>query len=153
VFGVQALGFKAAPENTPDEAANPDLNNYYPATRELNRTWCFRSVELLRAIQESTPGHWPKDTRQWVVTRMGWTTDTRERSLYHWAAVSPQVQADYLRRAYRWAKENWSDWVGVMFVPLTNARWTMDDDGYWWGIINPDGCPRPAYHTMKAIAK
>ncbi len=153
VFGIQALGFKAAPENTPDEAARAEMNNNFPATRELNRTWCFRSVEVLHAIQGETPPHWTKDNKQWAVTRMGWTTDTRERSLYKWAAVSRDIQGDYLRRAYRWAKDHWSGWMGVMFVPLTNARWTMNDDGYWWAIANPDGCPRPAYYSLKGIAK
>ena len=150
VWGVQALGFKAAPENTPDEAANAELNNHYPATRELNRTWCFRSIEDLHAYTE------PPDRpikKQWVVTRMGWTTDTRERSFFAWAGLPEEVQADYLRRAYRWAKDNWSGWMGVMFVPLTDARWTPDDDGYWWGIVNPDGCPRPAYYALKEIVK
>ena len=150
VWGVEALGYLAAPENTPDEAANPELNNHYPATRELNRTWCFRSIEVLH--EYTLPPERPIK-KQWVVTRMGWTTDPRERSHYHWAAVSEKVKADYLRRAYRWAKENWSDWVGVMFVPLTNARWTPDDDEYWWGVVNPDGCPRPAYYTLKAMSK
>ncbi|MBN1934223.1 MAG: LysM peptidoglycan-binding domain-containing protein, partial [Anaerolineae bacterium] len=96
VWGVEALGFKAAPENSPDELANGDLNNYYPATRELNTTWGFRSVEVLH---DYTLAPERQIRKQWVVTKMGWTTDTRERSLVKWAAVSEQVQGDYLRRA------------------------------------------------------
>lgn len=150
VWGVEALGFKAAPENSPDELANGDLNNYYPATRELNTTWGFRSIEVLH---DYTMAPERQVRKQWVVTKMGWTTDKRERSLVKWAAVSEQMQGDYLRRAYRWAKDNWSGWVGVMFVPLTDARATMNDDTYWWSIVNPDGCLRPAYNMLKDIAK
>jgi hypothetical protein len=152
-FGAQALGFKAAPENTPDEAANAPLNNYYPATRDRNRVWCFRFVEdLYEASQPPAP--YPKSDRQWVITRMGWrTTDSEEDLQYSWAGHPQEVQADYLWRAFHWAKENWSPWVGVMFVPLTDARWTTEDQGYWWGVVEPDGCTRKAYTTLRQMAK
>lgn len=150
VWGVEALGYLAAPEVAPAEAADPALNNSYPATREQNRTWCFRSIEDLH---EYTLAPERAIKKQWVVTQMGWTTDPRERSFDHWAAVSDQVKADYLRRAYRWAKENWSGWIGVMFVPLTDAQWTTGDTDYWWGIVNPDGSPRPAYNTLKEMGR
>jgi LysM repeat protein len=152
VFGVEALGYKAAPENTPLEAANPDLNNRFPATKELNQTWCFRSVEVLYEAS-LPPSPYPRPDRQWAITRMGWTTDERERSNYGWAAVSEEIKADYLWRAYRYAKDNWSGWMGVMFVPLTSARWSTQDDEYWWGVVNPDGCPRKSYYTLKAMSK
>jgi hypothetical protein len=84
---------------------------------------------------------------------MGWTTNPNERSWVHWAATTEDVKADYLRRAYRWAQENWSDWVGVMFVPLTDARATTNDEIYWWGIADPDGCPRKSYYVLKDIPK
>ena len=151
-FGVEALGFKAAPENTPEDAAKPDLNNHYPATAELNRTWCFRSIEVL--YQASLPpSPYPRPDRQWVVTRLGWTTDTRERSFTRWAAVSEETKADLLRRAYSWAKQNWSGWIGVMFVPLTDARATPQNDVYWWSVVNPDGSARAAYYALKGMAK
>ena len=88
-----------------------------------------------------------------VVTRMGWTTDPRERSYYHWAAVPEDQKADYLPRAYRWANENWSNWVGVIFVPLGSAQWTMEDDAYWWATANSDGCARPSYYALREMPK
>lgn len=148
VWGVEALGFKAAPENTPEELALPHMNNNFPATAELNTTWGFRSVEVLqqyaaeRAIQ-----------KQFVATKIGWTTDPNERSRVHWARVSEEVKADHLRRAYYWAKDNWQDWMGVMFVPLTDARLTMNDEDYWWSIVDPNGCPRKAYYAVKEMGK
>ena len=150
--GIEALGFLAPPETTPDEAADPALNNSYPATAEQNRTWCFRSVE---AVYDAylPPGPYPAPDTQWVVTRMGWTTDTRERSWTAWAAVSEEVKADYMRRAYRWAVDNWSGWVAVVFAQLTDADATSADDVYWWGVVNPDGSPRPAYETLKTMSK
>jgi LysM repeat protein len=150
VWGVQALGFRAAPENTPLELANPDLNNSYPATRERNMTWGFRSVEVLHDWTMSPDRPIKK---QWVVTKMGWTTETNERSRVYWAAVSEDIKADNLRRAYWWAQDNWSDWMGVMFVPLTNARLTMNDEDYGWSVVDPNGCPRKSYYALKDMGK
>jgi hypothetical protein len=150
VWGVQALGFKAAPENSPEELASPDLNNHYPSTAEWNRTWGFRSIEVLHDY--TMPPDKPIK-KQWVVTKMGWTTDPNERSFVHWAAVPEEVKADHLRRAYWWAKEQWSDWMGVMFVPLTDARLKMNDEDYWWSVVDPDGCPRKSYYVLKELSK
>jgi LysM repeat protein len=150
VWGVQALGFKGAPEHPPEELAYPDLNNHYPATAERNRVWGFRSIEVMhtytlapeRAIQ-----------KQWVVTEMGWTTTPNESSPLYWASVPEDVKADYLVRAYRWAKQEWSGWIGVMFVPLTDARLTQADEGYWWSIVDPDGDARPSYNALRDMPK
>jgi hypothetical protein len=58
-----------------------------------------------------------------------------------------------MQRAYRWARAQWSDWIGVIFAPLTDARLTTADDGYWWAVVEPDGDPRPAYHALRAMPK
>jgi LysM repeat protein len=149
-YGVQALGYLAAPENTREEYANPELNNNNPAPGDRNRVWGFRAVEELLDYMEPPDRTFKK---QWVVTEMGWTTDARERSWTRWAAVPEEVKADYLWRAYRFAKDNWAPWVGVMFVHLTDARWTPDDDGYWWGVVDPNGCARKSYYSLKDMSK
>jgi LysM repeat protein len=150
VWGVQALGFKGAPEHPPEELALPDLNNAYPATAERNRVWGFRSIEVMH---EYTLSPERAIRKQWVVTEMGWTTTPNERSPLYWATVPEDVKADYLVRAYRWAKQAWSDWIGVMFVPLTGARLTESDEGYWRSIADPDGDPRPSYEALKDMPK
>jgi hypothetical protein len=150
VWGVDALGFLVPPETPPEAVANPELNNHFPATAEQNRVWSFRSIEDLYQYTLAPERPYKK---QFVVTRMGWTTDPRERSYYHWAAVPEDQKADYLPRAYRWANENWSNWVGVIFVPLGSARWTMEDDVYWWATANSDGCARPSYYALREMPK
>jgi LysM repeat protein len=150
VWGVQALGFKGAPEHPPEELAYPDLNNHYPATAERNRVWGFRSIEVMH---EYTLAPERAIRKQWVVTEMGWTTTPDESSPLYWAAVPEEVKADYLARAFRWAKQEWSDWIGAMFVPLTDARWTQADEGYWWSIVDPDGDTRPSYDALKDMPK
>jgi len=150
VWGVQALGFKAAPENTPEELAHPDLNNHFPSTAERNTAWGFRSVEVLH--DWTMPPDRPIK-KQWVVTKMSWTTEPNERSAVYWARVSEEVKADHLRRAFMWAQDNWEDWMGVMFVPLTDARLTMNDEDYGWSIVDPNGCPRASYYALRDMGK
>ena len=66
-------------------------------------------------------------------------------------------QADYLVRAFRYAKENWSPWIGVMIVhSIADPTWTEDDEQYWWAITEP-GWPeaplRPAYEALRDMEK
>lgn len=150
VWGVQALGFKGAPEHPPEELAHPDLNNRYPATAERNRVWGFRSIEVMHNYTAAPERPIKK---QWVVTEMGWTTTPNEDSPLYWAAVPEEVKADYIVRAYRWAKQEWSDWIGVTFVPLTDARLTKSDEGYWWSLVDPNGDVRLAYTALKGMPK
>ena len=84
----------------------------------------------------------------WVL-EFGWTTDTvhPDRSFY---AVTPEQQADYIVKAYQYAKANWTPWVGPMFVwNMPDPTWTPEFEQWWWGITNTDGTPRPAYTAIK----
>jgi hypothetical protein len=76
---------------------------------------------------------------------------------YAWFAVTPEQQADYLVRAFRYAKENWSPWIGIMTViSIADPAWTEDDEQYWWAITEP-GWPetrvRPAYEALRDMEK
>jgi hypothetical protein len=82
---------------------------------------------------------------------MGWTTDSRPNSPYAWHAVTPEQQADYLVKAFEYAKANWSAWAGPMVVLyIPEPEWTANDEQYYWSITNPDGTARPAYNALKA---
>jgi hypothetical protein len=68
--------------------------------------------------------------------------------------VSEEEKADYLVRAYQWAKQNWSPWVGVMSaIYIADPEWTEQDEQYWWAVTNPDGTTRPAYEALKRMPK
>jgi hypothetical protein len=84
---------------------------------------------------------------------MGWSSDTVHPE-YAWHAVTEAQKADYLVRAYDWAVNNWTPWVGPMVtIFLCNADWTPDDEQYHWCINRPDGTPLPAYDALKAMPK
>ena len=145
ILGVHAPGFKAPPEASPDEvAASPDLGG--------QRFFCFRHVEDLRALMVK----YGDAGKQVAVLEMGWTTD-RLHSEYAWHAVDEQTQADYLVRAFKFAKESWSPWISLMTViAFADPFWTEDDEQYWWTIVYPDWPEirvKPAYEALKNMPK
>jgi len=145
LLGAHAPGFKAPPEASPEEVA---------AQAELGgqRFFSFRHVEDLREIMVRRGDA----EKQVAVLEMGWTTDPIH-SEYAWHAVDEQAQADYLVRAFDFAKENWSPWIGVMTViGLADPAWTPDDEQYWWTVAYPDWPEtrvKPAYEALKAMPK
>jgi LysM repeat protein len=143
VLGVHAPGYKAAPETSPDEVQNnKDLGG--------RRFFCFRRVEDLRQVMVDNGD----SGKQMAVLEFGWTSDSRPGSPYNWHAVSEETKADYIVRAYKYAKDHWSPWMGVMSVVyISDPAWTEDDEQYWWAITNPDGTTRPAYDAVKAAPK
>lgn len=145
ILGVHASGFKAPPETSPDEVAE---------SSELGgqRFFSFRHVEDMRAIMVK---HGDAD-KQVAILEMGWTTDMIHPE-YAWYAVDEETQADYLVRAFEYARENWSPWISIMTVNgFSSPFWTEADEQYWWSIVYPDwpeNRVRPAYDALKAMPK
>ena len=145
LLGVNAPGYLAPPELSPDEAAaTPAYGG--------QRFFCFRHVEDLRAIMVQ----YGDADKQVAILEMGWTSDPHN-SAYTWFAVTEETKADYLVRAYRYAREHWSPWIGPMFVlSIANPDWTPQDEQYWWSLTEP-GWPearlRPAYEALARMEK
>jgi hypothetical protein len=143
LLGVHAPGFLYPPEIAPEEvAANHDGHSFF----------CFRHVETLREVMV----RYGDEDKQVAVLEMGWTTDPVHPD-YAWFAVTPEQQADYLVRAYRYARENWSPWVGLMVaLSMADPHWTEQDEQYWWAIAEPgwpDANLRPAYYALRDMEK
>jgi len=134
-IGVHAPGYGSSPET--------ELNSN-PAY--AHPSFYFRRVEQLHDLM-TRKGDGNKQV--WVL-EFGWTTDTvhPDRAFY---AVTPEQQADYIVKAYQYAKTYWSPWIGPMFVwNMPDPTWTQDNEQWWWSITNPDGTPRPAYTAIQA---
>jgi hypothetical protein len=134
-IGVHAPGYGSAPEA--ELNSNPGFQH---------PSFYFRRVEQLRNIMVLNGD----EAKQAWVLEFGWTTDTihPDRAFY---AVTPEQQADYIVKAYGFAKANWTPWVGPMFVwNMPDPTWTQDFEQWWWGLTNPDGTPRPAYTAIQA---
>ncbi len=144
VLGVNAPGYFNPPERSPEDAEKDP---------QLKARWVtFRHVEDIRQIMV-TNGDADK---QIAILEMGWTTD-QVNPTYSWYAVTEEQQADYLVRAYQWAKQNWQPWVGLMScIYIAEYSWSEKDEQYWYAITrpsfpNPD--LRPAYHALKNMTK
>ena len=69
---------------------------------------------------------------------------------YEYAADNTEAeQADYIVRAYQIGREK--GYMGVMFLWNLNFGVTSgaSDEKAAFGILRPDGTPRPAYHALK----
>lgn len=145
LLGVHAAGFRAPPELSPAEAA---ADPYYGG----QRFFCFRHVEDLREIMV----RYGDEDKQVAILEMGWTSDPHNID-YAWFAVTEEQKADYLVRAFRYARENWQPWIGPMFVlSIANPFWTSEDEQYWWAITEPDWPEtrvRPSYEALAAMEK
>jgi hypothetical protein len=143
LLGVHAPGFLYPPETSPDTVAE---------NHDGHRFFCFRHVEDARQVME----RYGDGDKQIAVLEMGWTTDPVHPG-YAWFAVTEEQQADYLVRAFRYAKEHWSPWIGLMTViSIADSRWTEDDEQYWWAITYPDWPEtrvRPAYDALRQMEK
>jgi hypothetical protein len=71
--------------------------------------------------------------------------------------VDELTQADYMVRAYQWAKTHWAPWIGLMSVIyIADPDWTEANEQYWWAISvpgYPDFRPRQSYLHLKAMPK
>ena len=105
----------------------------------------FRRIEQLRDIQVKAGD----SNRQIWLLEFGWTAD-KVHSSYAWFAVSEDKKADNIIKAFQYAKQNWSPWIGVMTLwTLADPTWTPDREEYWWAIDNPDGSARPALTAVQ----
>ncbi|MGD2143490.1 MAG: hypothetical protein PVF54_03330 [Anaerolineae bacterium] len=145
-LGLNAPGYKAPPEISPEQAAKTEAYGQ-------QRFFCFRHVEDMREIM----AEYGDSDKQVVVLEMGWTTDPRLESAYHWHAVTPEQQADYLVRAFQYAKDHWRPWIGLMTVlSVADPRWTPDNEQYWWAVTEPlwpETEVRPAYEALREMEK
>jgi hypothetical protein len=138
MLGAHGAGYKAPPEMDPGTVAN-DANYYNVGDPNCPgpacRIYCFRHVEDLRQIMVDNGD----SNKRVVVLEFGWTMDERTNSPYYWHRVDDQfVQGDYMVRAYKYAKEHWQPWIGIMsLIYMPDAKWTQDDEQYWWSVMEP----------------
>ena len=145
LLGLHAPGFRAPPEASPDDVAG---------SKEWGgqRFFAFRHVEDMRAAM----ARYGDAHKQVAILEFGWTTD-RVNPSYAWFAVDEELKADYMVRAYQYAREHWRPWIGPMIaLSLPQFDWTPQSEQYWWAVIDPaypTTITRPAYDALKAMPK
>jgi len=143
MLGVNAPGYAAPPQTSPDEMAlHPEWGGY--------RWAAFRHVEDIRQIMVD----YGKEDKQIAITEMGWTLD-KVHPDYNWFAVSEHQQAEYLAGAYWWARLHWQPWIGIMTtIYLADPAWTPDNEEYWWALnvpSYPEPILRPSFNALRAL--
>jgi hypothetical protein len=139
VVGMHAPGY-----------TSPHLSLEDARTQGIASWATFRHPEDLRRIMVANGDA----AHQVALLEFGWTTDPREDSDYHWFAVTPEQQAQYMVDAYEYAAEHWRPWVGLMSaIYIANPLWTPDDEQYWWAITTAEGDTRPAFVALANMAK
>lgn len=109
----------------------------------------FRRVEQLRQVMVSNGD---QDRQIWLL-EFGWTAD-QVHPAYSWFAVSEDKKAANIAEAFRYARQNWTPWIGVMTLwTMADPSWTPDREEYWWAITNPDGTVRPAYAALQSAVR
>ncbi|HZR99483.1 MAG TPA: SH3 domain-containing protein [Chloroflexota bacterium] len=138
VLGAHGAGYKAPPSMSPDDVAADPSYGGHPS-------FSFRRVEQLRDVMVRNGD----DAKQVWLLEFGWTSD-EVHPAYAWHRVTEQQKAQYIVDAFKWARDKWSPWIGVMNLwNLAAPGWTRDNEEYWWSITNPDGSPRPAFDALK----
>ena len=129
--------------NTQAPEVEAELNSL-PAFGDAS--FYFRRVEQLRAIQVKAGD---ADRQIWFL-EFGWTAD-KVHPDFAWFSVTEDKKAENIVKAYAYARQHWSPWIGVMTVwTLADPTWTPADEKYWWAIDNPDGTPRAALNAVKS---
>jgi hypothetical protein len=145
VLGLNAPGYKAPPETSPDEA-EIEANGW-----GNGRWFVFRHVEDMRDIMVVNGD----EAKQVALLEMGWILQQEFHPSYTWHGVTEAQQAEYLAGAYQWAQANWQPWIGLMTtIYMADADWQPEvHEQYWWSITLPDGTPRLAYEALREMEK
>jgi hypothetical protein len=144
ILGIHATGTLNPPETLFPEKPGPGPG-YFD-----NRSFYFRRAEDLRKVMEDAGD----GRKQAWITEFGWSTKNAAKGYEYGEYVSEDQQAQYLVRAYDWAKVNWP-WVGVLFLWNLNFSTVSaaTDEKSPWSIIYADYSPRPAYDAIKKMPK
>jgi hypothetical protein len=133
-----------------------------PETRHPQGMDFQRSADHYALMVENGDG----DKAVWA-TEMGWLLDPaafgqpelvgdRTWAGREWQKVDPQTQAQYLVRAFDYARENWP-WMGVMLLFnadfSTVGYYSPGEQMRWYAVVNGDGSPRPAFDALRSMPK
>lgn len=121
--------------------------NNAPATTPSLYSIETRRVEITHAIMAE---HGDGNVPVWI-TEVGWPTCPTPNM----RCVSEGKQAKYLEAVFRLARTRWAQWLRAIFVYnlMDPSRGSPADREQWFGLIRPDGSPKPAWSVLKRATK
>jgi hypothetical protein len=149
------LGAHVGGTHNPPDTLWPDNPGPYPNWLD-HSTHYFRHVENIRATMEACGA----GSKQIWLTEFGWAATENVTSVaapgYEYAYDNTeQNQADYLVRAFELGRTTYQPWMGAMFVWNLNFAtiFPPSDEKSAFGVIRPNGTPRPAYTALANMPK
>ncbi len=150
-----AMGAHVGGTHNPPDTLWPDNPGPYPNWLD-HSTHYFRHVEKIRATMEA----YGAGSKQIWLTEFGWASVENVSGVaapgYEYAYHnSEQNQADYLVRALEMGRTTYQPWMGAMFVWNLNfaTAFAPTDEKSAFGVIRPNGSPRPAYAALSSMPK
>ena len=93
--------------------------------------------------------------KQMWLTEFGWSTFSVARGYEYGQLISPELQAQYLVRAFEKGKNDYP-WMGVMLVwnlNFSTLGLNPEDEKVPWSVINSDYTNRPSFTALKNMPK
>jgi hypothetical protein len=152
-FGSHPYGFFFPPEQDPGGwADNPIRGHMYVNGLAFRRAEQQR--EVMVANGDSSKQIWATEWG-WLLREEG-CQDEWEGQGRWWQVVDEATRAEYTRRAFEYAYDNWP-WMGPMFLfnlDFSLAGWYDPCDAVrYYAILDAGGGERQAYETVRAMPK
>ena len=141
-WGVHPGGFNNAPTQEIGSERGSGWNGH--------GSFYFQRFTQHRAVMEANGD---ADKPIWL-TEMGWSTANADPAYGFGADNSEADQAQFLVDAFRIARED-APYIPHAFVWNLNFQSVVgpQDEKFAFGILRPDGSPRPAYTALKEMTK
>jgi hypothetical protein len=151
---VDVVGVHPGGQSNPPDTMWPDNPGPGPGW-VTSREFYFRRVEDARAAMvESGLG----DMKIWI-TEFGWATRNNTPGYGFGNNISYDEQAQWIVRAFEMGRNDYSPWVGAMFLWQLNfaVPWKYQGNELHeqasFGVLNGDWSPRPSYIAIQQMAK
>lgn len=148
-IGAHPMGWANPPDTVCCSAAEGVTTHFESPT-----FYFLNTIQDYRQIMEQNGD---SATPIWV-TKFGWGTSedlgAPDQINIYMSYTSLEKQAEYIARAFEIGGA--LGYVGPMFLYNLNGCQSMDSfgiEGCYYGLLGPDGSPRPAYVSVQAIDK
>jgi beta-xylosidase len=120
-------------------------NECTPAKGGIDKFWYETRFQLCRVkdVRRILDARGARGAKLWI-TELGWPT-SGDRS------VSEETQARYVHDAFRLLRR-WNIVDGVVWFHYRTNE-TGDDSAEWFGLVHPDGKPKPAWSAFVEEAR
>ncbi len=151
---VDVVGVHPGGEGNPPDSLWPDRPGPGPGW-VTSREFYFRRVEDARAAMVAAG---LGDKKIWI-TEFGWATKNNTPGYGYGNRISYELQSQWIVRAFQMGRNDYSPWVGAMFLWQLNfaVPWKYNGNELHeqasFGVLNGDWSPRPAYLAIQAIPK